>query len=83
MAEVRRGRRTRCETMGLSTYLDRDDAIDCARQYPQLGKRIASVGLTSESGKVLDTDGMFPSHHTWWKPSDFDPTGVAQVVASL
>ena len=83
MTEIGRGRKTECETMGLSVYTDRDDAANCALQYPKIGDRIASVALTSVSGKVLYTGGRFPTHHTWWKDSDFDPTDVAQVVASL
>ena len=83
MSIVRQGTRTECETMGLSVYTDRDDAVNCALQYPKIGDRVASVALTPVSGKVLYTGGRFPTHHTWWKPVDFDPTGVAQVVASL
>lgn len=82
MRQVERGKRTECETKGLSVYVDKADALECARQFPGIGKQIASVALTPISGKVLDTDGLFPSHHTWWKVSDFDPTGIAQVVDS-
>ena len=80
MAEIRRGRKTECETKGLSVYTDSDDAVNCALQYPKIGNRVASVTLSPVSGKVLYTGGRFPTHHTWWKPSDFDPTGVSVVV---
>ena len=80
MREIRRGSRTECDTKGLSVYMDKIDALGCARQFPKIGKMIASVALTPVAGKVLDTDGLFRSHHTWWKVSDFDPTGIAQVV---
>ena len=83
MSVVRRRIRTECETMGLSVYLDIDDAMDCARQYPKIGNHVAGVALTSVSGKVLHTGGRFPTHHTWWKVSAFDPIGVAQVVDSV
>ena len=69
--------------MGLSVYTDRDRAIQCAGRYRNLGKNIARLTLTHVAGKALETPGQFPSHHTWWKTEDFDPTKVAQVMQSL
>jgi hypothetical protein len=81
--EVGRSRRTLCETMGLSVFADIDDALQCASRYRNLGKDIASVTLTPDSGKILETPGQFSSHHTWWKAEEFDPMRDAQVVRSL
>ena len=81
--EIERGRRTRCETMGLSVFSDQRHAIQCASQYPRIGTMISLVTLTNEAGKVLRTGGQFDSHHTWWKSLDFDPITVAQVVHRL
>ena len=80
--EIRRGRRSECETKGLSVFMDRDDAIRCAHQYPKIGNRVATVALTPKSGKTLQTGGISESHHTWWKVADFDPLTTVQVVVS-
>lgn len=81
--EIRRSRRTLCETMGLSVFSDLDHAIQCASRYRKLGRTIASVRLASNSGKALQTQGQFSSHHTWWKVEEFDPTQYTQVVHRL
>ena len=80
---VKAGIRSQCETMGLSVYTDREDAIQCALRYPRIGDKIADLSLTPESGKVLGTGGVFRSHSTWWKVEDFDATVEARVVFSL
>ena len=82
MREVRRMSRTLCDTMGLSVYEDRDEAIKCALKYDNLGTHIAAVELTPDSGKILRTRGLFPSHHTWWISDDFDATGLSASVES-
>jgi hypothetical protein len=80
---VNRGYATLCETMGLSTFADINDAVDCFHQYPQLGDKITRLTLGQEAGKVKATPRYFwESHHTWWKNQVFDPTGSADVVAS-
>ena len=80
---VKAGIRSECETMGLSVYTDRDDAIRCALRYPRIGDKIASLSLAPESGKVLRTGGVFKSHSTWWKVESFDATIEARVMFSL
>ncbi len=71
--QIARGRATRCETMGLSVYADRDDAINCAMQYPKIGNKVAIMALTPSAGKTLHTPRGWPSHHTWWSPKDSTP----------
>ena len=78
---VKAGIRSRCETMGLSVYTDREDAIQCALRYPKIGDRIASLALTPEFGKVLHTGGVFKSHNTWWAVENFDAASEARVCA--
>lgn len=77
---VSRGRRTLCETFGLSVYSDWNDAVQCASQYPKIGNMIANVNPTSSCGKVLHTGGEFDSHHTWWIVEGFDPTTLVSEV---
>jgi hypothetical protein len=74
---------TKCETMGLSVYADIDHAIQCASRFRKLGRKIARLTLTHESGKALRTRGTFSSHHTWWKPVGFDPIQHARVVFTV
>ena len=81
--EVRKGRRTLCETFGLSVFSDRNDAVQCASQYPNIGNMIANVNPTSSCGKILHTGGRFASHYTWWIVEGFDPTTVVSEVHSL
>ena len=77
------GRATKCETMGLSTYTDKGQALECARQFPQLGDKIARLTLKNDAGQVLATPrGVGDTHHTWWKAEGFDPIGSAKVVTS-
>lgn len=78
--EISRGRRTQCETMGLSVYTESVDAIQCAQQFPKLGSKIAHLFLTPASGTALKTGSGWDSHNTWWKPQGFDPVGSAQVI---
>ena len=75
--------KTQCETMGLSVYADMDHAIQCASRFRQLGRKIARLTLTHDSGKALPTRGTFSSHHTWWKPNGFDPIQHSQVVFTV
>ena len=63
--------------------MDMDQAIQCALRYRKIGDKIASVTLRRESGKVLQTGGMFDSHYTWWLPRDVDVSDFAQVVRTL
>ena len=80
---IRRGRRTLCETMGLSFFADIGQAVQCAGRYRRMGKKIETVTLTPNAGKALETPSEFPSHHTWWREERFDPTRYAQVVHRL
>ena len=80
---VTNGQRTVCETMGLSVYASRDQAIQCARQYPKLGNQIARIALRPVAGRMLETGGYLDSHHTWWKAVGFNPIRDSQVVASV
>ena len=78
--EIRRGKRTQCETMGLSVYKERIHATECAQQYPKLGDMIAHLFLTPPSGKAIQTGRGLDSHNTWWKARGFDPLGSTQVI---
>ena len=66
-----------------SVYEDRDDAIKCALKFDSLGTHIAAADLTPDSGKILKTPGLFPSHHTWWIADGFDATALSASVDSL
>ena len=79
---VAQGRRTLCETMGLSVYAEQNDAIQCAKQY-NLGDKIATIALTEQSGKLLRTHGGFDSHVTWWKAEHFNPNQAVLVVVDI
>ena len=69
--------------MGLSTYTDKNQALECARQHPQLGDKIARLTLANDAGKVLAAPRVVgDTHHTWWKAEWFDPIGSAKVVTS-
>ena len=81
--EVNCGRRTLCETMGLSVYVDRIHAVECAQQFPKIGDKIATLALTPAAGKMAPTGGSLPSHNTWWKAQDFDPTSPVQATDGL
>ena len=80
---IRSGRRTQCETMGLSIYADMNDAVANARRFKNIGDKIARITLRAESGKTLKTDGGYPSHYTWWKEESFEASSSVQVVDSL
>ena len=79
---ARRGQRSLCETMGLSVYANRDDAIQTALRY-NIGDKIASVLLTADAGLTLYTGDGFNSHHTWWKATGFDATQTVYAVEAL
>ena len=84
---VRNGRATRCETMGLSSYANLDDALACRTAFPRIGSRIALLTLAPDAGKILPTprviNGVEDSHCTWWHPADYDPTAAVTVVLPL
>lgn len=84
---VKNGRATQCETMGLSTYADLDDAVACRIAFPRIGNRIARLTLTPSAGAILPTprviNGVADTHHTWWHPTDYDPAASATVVLAL
>ena len=78
---VIRGYASLCETMGLSTFTDINDAVDCFHHYPMLGDKIARLTLGREAGKVKATPRYSgESHHTWWKNQDFDPISIVEIV---
>lgn len=80
---VRRGA-SLCQTMGLSTYADENDAVRCAREFPKIGNRIARLTLEPDAGNVQYTpSGSFTSHHTWWLAEVYDPTEAGTVVIAL
>ena len=81
--QIERGLRSHCETLGLSVFSDRDDAIRMARQIPKLGAHIAMVTLTEASGVILATGGQFDSHHTWWLRPDCVPETLATSVVPV
>ena len=72
--------RTKCVTMGLSVFTEREDALGCAKQFPKLGDKIARLALTPQAGKALKTHGMRESHNTWWAPRGLDPVDTIQAV---
>ena len=80
---VQRRRITQCQSMGLSVYADITSARKCAGRYPNLGNKIARVSLTPGAGKILETSGQFPSHHTWWKYEEYNPAEHSEIVESL
>ena len=81
--QIRLGRRSECETMGLSVYSNIDDAVECARQFPGLGGIVAELDLSPDSGRTLLTVGGFASHNTWWKPADFNPLPISRAIIQL
>ena len=81
---VEEGHLSKCETTGLSVYTDISDALGCARKYPRLGKNIALLSLTPDSGMEIHSQSRdYESHHTWWKPEGFDPIHHCRVVRTL
>ena len=79
---VNRGYATLCETMGLSTFADIEEAVDCFHQYPKLGDKVAKSTLRQVAGEVKATPRNFwESHHTWWKNQVFNPNSSADIVA--
>ncbi len=74
---------TLCQTMGLSVFADRNDAMSRAIHYPGLGNFIAQLALEPEAGEILPTPRDGDSHHTWWKYENFDPVDAAVVVLEL
>lgn len=80
---IKSGNRTKCETMGLSVYADKNDAIDCAQRYRKLGNMIAHLELVPTSGKTAPTYGGWPSHTTWWKAEGHDPVSLVQFVQDV
>ena len=70
--EISYGRRSRCETMGLSVFTNKSHAVECAQQYPKIGDKIATLTLTLASGEIIQTGSAFDSHNTWWKAENYD-----------
>ena len=70
----------RCILAGLSVFTDINDAISVSQQHPKLGRHIARLSPSSESGKVLRNGRRHVSHHTWWHVVDYDPVAIAVVV---
>lgn len=77
---IRQGNATQCETMGLSVFANKSDAVARARRYPGIGDRIARLTLAPYSGKIQPTPRDGDSHHTWWLLEGYNPTGIAIVV---
>lgn len=70
--QIRGGKTTKCDTLGLSVYTDMEDAIQCAKRYPNLGRVIVRLTLIKSPAKAALTKGLFDSHHTLWIPKGFD-----------
>ena len=82
--QIKDGKISLCETMGLSTFTDEEHARACARQFPRLGNKIVKLILGDEAGKVLPTPReIWISHHTWWQTIGFDPIGSTVVVTDV
>jgi hypothetical protein len=64
--EFERRNRSACETMGLSVYTDREDAVWCSRAWPRLGSLIAEIRPERGASVIMPTSGIRVSHHTWW-----------------
>lgn len=80
MAEVKAGRRSLCEVMGLSVYTKESDAVTCSKQFPKLGKHIARLQPAGQSSRVAPTPGLFDSHLTWWVENGVDARSFVTVV---
>ena len=82
---ILKGRGTLCDTLGISVFANRDDAVKRAKEVRkfQLGNKIARVTLTPSSGKIRPKPWNGDSHHTWWPVKDFDPTSIASVEIVL
>ena len=83
LRRVRNGIVTECQTMGLSIFIERSDAVARARQYTGIGDKIAQLTLGADAGEILSTPRDGDSHHTWWKAKDYDPVAAAAVVLNL
>ena len=81
---IEEGRKTKCETMGLSVHADINDAITFARIFRNMGKNIVRVSLTPDSGvEIHSPSEKSKSHHTWWKPEGFDPISRSQHISAV
>ena len=87
VSAAQNGRATQCETMGLSTFVDPDDAVAYRSIFPKIGDRIARLTLTPVAGMILPTprviNGIEDTHHTWWHPTDYAPNADATVIPYL
>lgn len=67
----------RCQAAGLSVYTVVDD-VRLAARMPGPRKRglvVAKGELDAACGVIKATPRDENSHHTWWLPSDVDPSG--------
>jgi len=82
-SHVERGLRpaSDCEAAGLSVYTDVSDALAAWEAIPGMRRRnLARGALTPEHGAMRPTPReMTPSHHTWWKWADVEPTSAFAV----
>jgi hypothetical protein len=72
-----------CARAGLSVFYDLDDAKEARKAIPGMkSKHVAKGDLTPESGKVQHTPRTkSPSHHTWWKDTEFDAVACFESVS--
>ena len=82
---ISRGRGTQCDTMGISVFANKDDAIKRAKEVPRfgLGNKIASITLSPQSGKMRPKPWDGDSHYTWWPVRNFSPAAIASVETVL
>ena len=73
-----------CEAAGLSVFTDVSDALAAWEAIPGMRKRNLARGvLTPEHGAMLSTPReTTPSHQTWWKWADVEPTSAFEVFMS-
>lgn len=72
-----------CARAGLSVFYDLDDAKEARKAIPGMkSKHVAKGDLSPRSGKVHHTPRpQSPSHHTWWKNTDFDAVACFKSVS--
>ena len=82
--------RNPCQACGLSVYPDpelvRDNYARLVESNPALRgnwKHVAMMTLTTAFGKVKETDGGTPRHHTWWPCDGLSRESALQHYGSL
>ena len=80
---MRRNSGVQCMLMGLSVYVDANEAVWYARRYHSLGDKIARLALEADAGEMLPTPRDGNSHHTWWQADGYNPVAIATVVMNL